>query len=149
MNDRYCEGSLYPSLSLSSFYFSDSFSTFSLVVYLRLIVRSPHWVPTYLRTYGNNFFVSWKQVWTKRLKNVIECGRKTAGLWFSIVPTETSGKKRVVGKFANQDSSRSVYWIVTREGRYAQRERERGIQNGRSRGHWHSIREELSLKVEY
>lgn len=36
--------------------------------------------------------------------------------------TETSGKKGVTGKFANQDSSRSVYWIVTRDGKERERE---------------------------
>lgn len=37
--------------------------------------------------------------------------------------TETSGKKRVTGKFANQDSSRSVYWIATRDGGEGEKEK--------------------------
>jgi len=82
------------------------------------------------------------------------CWGKIVGtLIFDRPERKRPGKNRVVGKFANQDSSRSVYWIVTRERgeRYDQseRKRERDIQRGRGERHWHSIREELSLKVEY
>lgn len=41
--------------------------------------------------------------------------------------TETSAKKGVTKKFANQDSSRSVYWIVTREERERKREKEEKV----------------------
>lgn len=60
---------------------------------------------------------------------------------------EGGGRERVAGKFTNQDSSRSVYWIVTREEREMAKGEE--VRGRRGRGHWHSIREEVSLKVEY
>jgi len=53
------------------------------------------------------------------------CWGKIVGtLIFDRPERKRPGKNRVVGKFANQDSSRSVYWIVTRERREIRPKRE-------------------------